>query len=114
MNNSVLDEGFVRCAIYSAWGPVFKQGKHRIWRSCSFREQHLTFIFKILRGLRRKPVGDQLCCTTRAPVTQGAAVASEKCFSVFSEEWQSMCLALHIERSFSEDFTAIYFRLSTN
>lgn len=26
MNNSVLDEGFERCAIYSAWGPVFRRG----------------------------------------------------------------------------------------
>lgn len=32
----------------------------------------------------------------------------------FWEKWWSMCLALHILRSFSEDFTAIYLRLSTN
>lgn len=79
-----------------------------------FQREHLTFILKILRGLWRKPVGDQLFCSTTAQVTQGSAVASEKCFPLFSEEWQSVCLALHIMRSFSEDFTSIYFRLSTN
>lgn len=61
-------------------------------------------------GLWREPVGEQLCGRTGTPATQGAAGASEKCFSVFSEEWQGVCLALHKTRSFSEDFTAIYFR----
>lgn len=66
-----------------------------------FQREALTSILKILRGLWRKPVGDQLCCSMCAPGTQGPAAASEKLLSVFSEEWQSVCLALHIMRRIS-------------
>lgn len=45
-----------------------------------FQRENLTFIPKILRGIWRKPVCVQLCCRSCAPVTQGAAVASEKKF----------------------------------
>lgn len=81
MNNSVFDEGFERCAVYSAEAPVVRHRKHRIWSICPFREQHLTYILEEVRALEKSSVrpADKGCVTAHVRQQLGMLLCLFRC-----------------------------------